>query len=36
MAPGHCTGQFAFAEFIRVYGAKFDQAGLGSVTALPL
>jgi 7,8-dihydropterin-6-yl-methyl-4-(beta-D-ribofuranosyl)aminobenzene 5'-phosphate synthase len=36
MAPGHCTGQFAFAEFIRVYGAKFDHAGLGSVTALPL
>jgi 7,8-dihydropterin-6-yl-methyl-4-(beta-D-ribofuranosyl)aminobenzene 5'-phosphate synthase len=36
MAPGHCTGQFAFAEFIRVYGSKFDQAGLGSVTALPL
>jgi 7,8-dihydropterin-6-yl-methyl-4-(beta-D-ribofuranosyl)aminobenzene 5'-phosphate synthase len=36
MAPGHCTGQFAFSEFIRVYGSKFDHAGLGSVTALPL
>lgn len=36
MAPGHCTGQFAFAEFIRVYGSKFDHAGLGSVIALPL
>ena len=36
MAPGHCTGQFAFAEFIRVYGADFDRAGLGSVIALPL
>jgi 7,8-dihydropterin-6-yl-methyl-4-(beta-D-ribofuranosyl)aminobenzene 5'-phosphate synthase len=35
MAPGHCTGQFAFAEFIRVYGAKFDRAGLGSLIALP-
>lgn len=35
MAPGHCTGQFAFSEFIRVYGSKFDQAGLGSVIALP-
>ena len=35
MAPGHCTGQFAFSEFIRVYGSNFDQAGLGSVTALP-
>jgi 7,8-dihydropterin-6-yl-methyl-4-(beta-D-ribofuranosyl)aminobenzene 5'-phosphate synthase len=36
MSPGHCTGQFAFSEFIRVYGSKFDQAGLGSVIALPL
>jgi 7,8-dihydropterin-6-yl-methyl-4-(beta-D-ribofuranosyl)aminobenzene 5'-phosphate synthase len=36
MAPGHCTGQFAFAEFIRVYGSKLDHAGLGSVIALPL
>ncbi len=36
MAPGHCTGQFAFAEFIRVYGSNFDRAGLGSVIALPL
>ena len=35
MAPGHCTGQFAFSEFIRVYGSKFDHAGLGSVIALP-
>ena len=35
MAPGHCTGQFAFAEFIRVFGANFDRAGLGSVIALP-
>ena len=29
-------GQFAFAEFIRVYGSNFDHAGLGSVIALPL
>jgi 7,8-dihydropterin-6-yl-methyl-4-(beta-D-ribofuranosyl)aminobenzene 5'-phosphate synthase len=36
MAPGHCTGQFAFAEFIRIYGSNFDRAGLGSVVALPL
>jgi 7,8-dihydropterin-6-yl-methyl-4-(beta-D-ribofuranosyl)aminobenzene 5'-phosphate synthase len=35
MAAGHCTGQFAFAELIRVYGAKFDLAGVGSVTSLP-
>lgn len=36
MAPGHCTGQFAFSELIRVYGSKFDHAGLGAVIALPL
>jgi 7,8-dihydropterin-6-yl-methyl-4-(beta-D-ribofuranosyl)aminobenzene 5'-phosphate synthase len=36
MSPGHCTGQFAFSEFIRIYGSKFDRAGVGSVTALPL
>ena len=36
MAPGHCTGQFAFAEFIRVYGSNFDHAGLGSIIALPI
>jgi 7,8-dihydropterin-6-yl-methyl-4-(beta-D-ribofuranosyl)aminobenzene 5'-phosphate synthase len=35
MAPGHCTGQFAFSEFIRTYGSKFDRAGLGSVIVLP-
>jgi 7,8-dihydropterin-6-yl-methyl-4-(beta-D-ribofuranosyl)aminobenzene 5'-phosphate synthase len=35
ISPGHCTGQFAFSEFIRVYGSNFDRAGLGSVIALP-
>jgi 7,8-dihydropterin-6-yl-methyl-4-(beta-D-ribofuranosyl)aminobenzene 5'-phosphate synthase len=35
MAPGHCTGQFAFAEFIRLYGSRFEHAGLGAVIALP-
>lgn len=35
MAPGHCTGQFAFAELVRIYGDKFDLAGLGSVIPLP-
>ena len=35
MAPGHCTGQFAFSELIRAYGSKFDQAGVGAVIALP-
>ena len=35
MAPGHCTGQFALSELIRVYGSKFDHAGIGSVIAIP-
>jgi 7,8-dihydropterin-6-yl-methyl-4-(beta-D-ribofuranosyl)aminobenzene 5'-phosphate synthase len=34
-APGHCTGEFAFSEFNRVFGSKFDHAGLGTVIALP-
>lgn len=35
VAAGHCTGEFAFSEFNRVYGPKFDHAGVGSVIALP-
>ena len=35
MAAGHCTGQFAFAELVRIYAEKFDLAGVGSVIALP-
>ncbi len=35
MSPGHCTGQFAFAEFMRVHGSRFDRAGLGAIIALP-
>ena len=35
MAAGHCTGQFAFAELIRVFGNRFDPAGVGSVISLP-
>lgn len=34
-AAGHCTGEFAFSEFNRVFGSKFDHAGVGSVVALP-
>lgn len=34
-APGHCTGEFAFSEFNRIFGAKFDHAGVGTVIALP-
>ncbi len=35
VAAGHCSGEFSFAEFNRVFGPKFDHAGLGSVIALP-
>jgi 7,8-dihydropterin-6-yl-methyl-4-(beta-D-ribofuranosyl)aminobenzene 5'-phosphate synthase len=35
MAAGHCTGQFAFAELVRIYAANFDHAGVGSIIALP-
>ena len=35
IAAGHCTGEFAFSEFDRLYGPKFDHAGVGSVIALP-
>jgi len=35
MAPGHCTGEPAFAEFRRVFGSAYLYAGLGSVLELP-
>lgn len=35
MAAGHCTGQFAFAEMIRLFGPRFDPAGVGTVISLP-
>jgi 7,8-dihydropterin-6-yl-methyl-4-(beta-D-ribofuranosyl)aminobenzene 5'-phosphate synthase len=35
VAAGPCSGEFAFSEFNRVYGAKFDHAGVGAVIALP-
>ena len=35
VAAGHCTGEFAFSEFNRVYGTKFDHAVVGAVIALP-
>jgi 7,8-dihydropterin-6-yl-methyl-4-(beta-D-ribofuranosyl)aminobenzene 5'-phosphate synthase len=35
MAAGHCTGQFAFAELMRIYGANFDHVGVGATIALP-
>jgi 7,8-dihydropterin-6-yl-methyl-4-(beta-D-ribofuranosyl)aminobenzene 5'-phosphate synthase len=35
MAAGHCTGQFAFGEMIRIFGPRFDPSGVGSVISLP-
>ena len=35
VAAGHCTGEFAFSEFNRVYGAEYDRAVVGAVIALP-
>jgi len=35
MAAGHCTGQFAFAELVRIYGPNFDHAGVGATLPLP-
>jgi 7,8-dihydropterin-6-yl-methyl-4-(beta-D-ribofuranosyl)aminobenzene 5'-phosphate synthase len=35
IAAGHCTGEFAFSEFNRVFGPKFDHAVVGAVIALP-
>lgn len=34
-AAGHCTGEFAFSEFNRIFGPKFDHAGVGTVIPLP-
>jgi 7,8-dihydropterin-6-yl-methyl-4-(beta-D-ribofuranosyl)aminobenzene 5'-phosphate synthase len=35
VAAGHCTGEFAFSEFGRVYGPKYDRAVVGAVIDLP-
>ena len=35
MAPGHCTGEPAFAAFQKAFDAHYSYAGLGSVIALP-
>ena len=35
MAPGHCTGEPAFAAFQKVFGNRYLYAGLGSVIELP-
>ncbi len=35
MAPGHCTGESAFAVFHKAFGNQYVCAGLGSVIDLP-
>ncbi|HEX3273750.1 MAG TPA: MBL fold metallo-hydrolase [Gemmatimonadales bacterium] len=35
IAPGHCTGEPAFAALQRLFGAHYVYAGLGTTTALP-
>jgi len=35
MAPGHCTGEPAFAAFQKAFGDRYLYAGLGSVIELP-
>jgi 7,8-dihydropterin-6-yl-methyl-4-(beta-D-ribofuranosyl)aminobenzene 5'-phosphate synthase len=35
VAPGHCTGEPAFAELRRVFGPRYLYAGLGTVTRVP-
>jgi 7,8-dihydropterin-6-yl-methyl-4-(beta-D-ribofuranosyl)aminobenzene 5'-phosphate synthase len=35
IAPGHCTGEPAFAALRRIYGDHYVYAGLGTVIGLP-
>jgi 7,8-dihydropterin-6-yl-methyl-4-(beta-D-ribofuranosyl)aminobenzene 5'-phosphate synthase len=35
VAPGHCTGELAFAVLMERFGSRFDRAGLGSILSLP-
>jgi 7,8-dihydropterin-6-yl-methyl-4-(beta-D-ribofuranosyl)aminobenzene 5'-phosphate synthase len=35
IAPGHCTGEPAFAALKRLFGARYVYAGLGTRTNLP-
>jgi 7,8-dihydropterin-6-yl-methyl-4-(beta-D-ribofuranosyl)aminobenzene 5'-phosphate synthase len=35
MAPGHCTGEPAFAAFQKAFGDQYIYAGLGNVIELP-
>jgi 7,8-dihydropterin-6-yl-methyl-4-(beta-D-ribofuranosyl)aminobenzene 5'-phosphate synthase len=35
LAPGHCTGEPAFAHFKKIWGENYLHAGVGSVLELP-
>ena len=35
LAPGHCTGEPAFAQFRKMWGERYLYAGVGSVIELP-
>ncbi len=35
LAPGHCTGEPAFALFRKIWGERYVYAGVGSVIELP-
>jgi 7,8-dihydropterin-6-yl-methyl-4-(beta-D-ribofuranosyl)aminobenzene 5'-phosphate synthase len=35
IAPGHCTGEPAFAALKQIFGARYVYAGLGTVTEVP-
>jgi 7,8-dihydropterin-6-yl-methyl-4-(beta-D-ribofuranosyl)aminobenzene 5'-phosphate synthase len=35
IAPGHCTGEPAFAALRRIFGSQYVYAGLGVVTEVP-
>jgi 7,8-dihydropterin-6-yl-methyl-4-(beta-D-ribofuranosyl)aminobenzene 5'-phosphate synthase len=35
VAAGHCSGEFAFSEFNRLFAAKYDRAVVGAVIELP-
>jgi 7,8-dihydropterin-6-yl-methyl-4-(beta-D-ribofuranosyl)aminobenzene 5'-phosphate synthase len=36
IAPGHCTGELAFARLKKAYGENYSYAGLGTKVELPL
>lgn len=35
LAPGHCTSEPGFSEFLKRFGARFDHAGVGAIVTLP-